>query len=94
MSNLDAPTAALIGASIAAVISILSLLVNNFIQFSNNKANIRARRSEITISKRLEAFEDLASSLAEVREGAIGIRIAMRNDGKDHLDDQISKLPQ
>jgi hypothetical protein len=84
----------LIGALLAAAISLISIFVNNLIQLSTNKANIHARRAEMTLSKRLEAFTNLASSLAKVGETAIGIRIAMRNKDNVHADELISNLGQ
>ena len=76
MPIIDAPTAAIIGASITAIVALVGIVINNYIQYLNTKASIRARRTEITLNKRLDAFAKVGSSLSRVNANVKRLRMA------------------
>ena len=54
-------------AIIAMVISAIVSIASAYISFQNNKANIQARRLEMSFEKQLDAFKDLNERTGEIR---------------------------
>jgi hypothetical protein len=101
MQTIDALTAAWIGAISAALVNLVGIIINNFFQSWMNRLNIKAKRSEISLTKRLEALINIAASLGRVEESSIETGRARAlaqtdviNAATKKLDENISALKE
>ena len=72
-------------AIVAMVISAIVSIVSGIISYKNNKANIEAKRSDMAFEKQIEAFREIAETIA-------GIRRAVASGYKLNTDDEKTIL--
>ena len=73
-------------AIVAIVTSAIVSIVSAYISFQNNKANINARRSEIALEKRLEAFSEVTTKMGMFRLSLVNYFASQISQKSDKLD--------
>lgn len=76
-------------AIVAIVASAIVSIISAYISFQNNKANINARRSEIALEKRLDAFSEVTFKMGKFRLSLASFLASHSNEkfGKDDFED-------
>lgn len=73
-------------AIVAIISSAIVSVISTYISFQNNKANINARRSEIALEKRLEAFSEVTTKMGMFRLSLVNYFASQLTQKSDKLD--------